>query len=462
MKKAKSDDLRPEYRREDLGPGVRGKYLETSQSGSNSPQFVRLTGKGKFLLGDSTVESTFALYRNPYWIGIVAEEETLCEAAFNPNSASATVQVAGTLNDGRPVKADSLHCSNAQIGSTPHAEFTAFQGVSIGQERDTPPDNSRYPLTGYFDGEFALVHNGWNIKTIPCQSPKIAQWLAKKWRCPVEGMLLQLSREESTMDQHIEFARVVMTLLSLASGTGVSCDRHFFTWDNEELEKWRHMTGDEIGPGPIVPEFEVGKFLEQSLPAWEALSKKQRKAIRLALHHINQSELGYIDTRLFHIVTPWEFLAEAWGMHGELTDSVICLRSRLQQARRQWNEDYPDSDSNGFWGSRISFIFEWPKLRDAIERLATSFGLDFDRVGLDLNKLKEARDSVAHSGKLPEQLAAINSPAIDILTKGQHCLQLLLLRMLGYQGQVYHATGGWSTIVDIGKALTTVMTWRHP
>jgi hypothetical protein len=35
MKKAKSDDLRPEYRREDLGPGVRGKYLEPSGSGSN-------------------------------------------------------------------------------------------------------------------------------------------------------------------------------------------------------------------------------------------------------------------------------------------------------------------------------------------------------------------------------------------------------------------------------------------
>jgi len=28
MKKAKSDQLRSEYRRDDLGPGVRGKYLD--------------------------------------------------------------------------------------------------------------------------------------------------------------------------------------------------------------------------------------------------------------------------------------------------------------------------------------------------------------------------------------------------------------------------------------------------
>lgn len=31
----KSDELRPEYRREDLGPGIRGKYFESYQEGTN-------------------------------------------------------------------------------------------------------------------------------------------------------------------------------------------------------------------------------------------------------------------------------------------------------------------------------------------------------------------------------------------------------------------------------------------
>ncbi len=35
MKKADPDDLRPEYRRQDLGSGVRGKYLDTFRSGTN-------------------------------------------------------------------------------------------------------------------------------------------------------------------------------------------------------------------------------------------------------------------------------------------------------------------------------------------------------------------------------------------------------------------------------------------
>lgn len=427
----------------------------------SSPKFIRLKGKGKFLLGDSTVESTFVLFHNPYWIGITSKGKTLSNAASDMFSTSATVQLSGTLNDGRIVNAGGLHITKSQTGSTPCVELTTNEGVYLGQQRDIPPTESRFPLTGYFEGKLALVHNGWDITTIPCSSPETAQTLSENWRCPVEGMVLRLRREDSTMDQHKELARDVMALLSLASGTGVSCDRHFFTWENEELEIWRHMTGDEIGPGPIVPEFEVGRFLEQTLPAWQTMAQNQRKVLGLAIYDINQSALGYLDKRLFHIFRPWEYLAEPWGMHGELSDSVTCLRSRLQQARKQWEKDFPNSDPHGFWGSRISSIFKRPKLGDAIERLALSFDLDFERVGFDLNSLKTARDSVAHSGKLPEHFTGPDRQAIDLLSTAQYCLQLLLLRMLAYQGRVYHATGGWRTIVDIDKALTTVRVWRQ-
>ncbi len=35
MKKVKTGELRPEYRREDLGKGVRGKYLKAYRAGTN-------------------------------------------------------------------------------------------------------------------------------------------------------------------------------------------------------------------------------------------------------------------------------------------------------------------------------------------------------------------------------------------------------------------------------------------
>ena len=35
MKKVKSDELRREYQRHDLGPGIRGKYFESYRRGTN-------------------------------------------------------------------------------------------------------------------------------------------------------------------------------------------------------------------------------------------------------------------------------------------------------------------------------------------------------------------------------------------------------------------------------------------
>ncbi len=51
MKKDEIDDLPPEYRREDLGPGVRGKYLEAYRAGTNlvllSPDVAKAFPTGK-------------------------------------------------------------------------------------------------------------------------------------------------------------------------------------------------------------------------------------------------------------------------------------------------------------------------------------------------------------------------------------------------------------------------------
>jgi len=46
MKNNESDELRPEYRLEDLGTGVRGKYLEAYRAGTNlvllSPEVAKV------------------------------------------------------------------------------------------------------------------------------------------------------------------------------------------------------------------------------------------------------------------------------------------------------------------------------------------------------------------------------------------------------------------------------------
>ena len=424
-----------------------------------SPEFVSHAGKGLFSFRDSAVESPFMLYRNHYWIGVIAEEGFPYETATTIIQDRTLVQLTGILNDGKPIKAGALLLTKTNPpGNIVGVEFTALKGVSLGQAGAAPPMRSTYPMTGCFNGEIALTHDGWVISTTKCPEPDIAKDLVEKWRIPAEGIDLQLKRDGATMEQHQDFARVVMTLLSLALGTGIACERQVFTWVSKELEVWRQWTGDEIGPGAIIPDYQLAKFLEQALPAWQSLSQEQQKALRLARDYINLSARGYLDTRLLQIFQPWEFLVDAWGIKGKLSESESCLRASLQRARAQWNQDNSNCDVDGFWGSRISIIFEWPKLKDAIIQLATSFDLDFKLVGLDLDSLIKARNSVAHSGRLAAHPAGADKHSSDLLKKGQYCLQLLILQILRYQGMVNHSKNGMLSIVDIEEALKTVRT----
>ena len=89
---------------------------------------------------------------------------------------------------------------------------------------------------------------------------------------------------------------------------------------------------------------------------------------------------------------------------------------------------------------------------------ATSFDLDFKLVGLDLDSLIKARNSVAHSGRLAAHPAGADKHSSDLLKKGQYCLQLLILQILRYQGMVNHSKNGMLSIVDIEEALKTVRT----
>jgi hypothetical protein len=411
-----------------------------------SIEFSRINGKGLFASGTTAIESSFTLYRNFCWIGVLTRKDLAFEGK--------PYRLNGFLRDGRPIRSDILHVTQEQPRERSRGcELTATEGVYLGQVRENPPPKSQYRLTGFFEGAFSFTYKGWDISSIPCPNPGTAQSMAKKWRCPVEGVTLEMNHINATSDQHYDIARTIMLLLSLACGTGVACDRHFLIWENAELEIWRHMTGGEVGPGAIIPASEIVSFLLQVLPAWESLSQTQQRDFRLAIDYINLSAHGYLDTRLFNILQPWEFLAKTWEKKGELNPPVRCLRSRLNTARKQWKNDYPESDPNGFWGTRISSIFDWPKLLDGIKQLSGSYGLDLERMGLDINLLKEARDSVAHSGRIPEQLSGSEGRASSLLSQGQYCLQLLLLRILGYRGPVCHASAGWRTILDIEKAL---------
>jgi hypothetical protein len=100
-------------------------------------------------------------------------------------------------------------------------------------------------------------------------------------------------------------------------------------------------------------------------------------------------------------------------------------------------------------GSRLNSIFDWPRLKEQIESLVKSRGLDVDKIGLDLDNLKKARDGVAHTGKMPNEMLDFRDQTVKLLTSAQFGLQLLLLIELRYIGEVNGEENGWKSIQNV-------------
>jgi hypothetical protein len=362
-------------------------------------------------------------------------------------------QLRGTLQDGRPIQSDSL-LDTGPIEPPYNIGFSVLKNVDIGKPLDEPPLSSEFPLVNYFEGPTSLSHRGWELVISAGPTVKHAESLAKQWQLPCEGMTLQCTCPRSTPQDHLKMARLVMTLASLALGTGVSSHRHILHWESTAFETWQFMTGDERGPGLAIPSHRIGTFLAVALPAFESLPPERQARVRLGITYINLSEGRYLDTRLLAIVQAWEFLSLAWVDKQPLPPDLLCLRSRLTKMLKDWRQDHVTSDPDGFWGSRLVSALDWARLNDQVQRFAAMWGVDLERIGVDLTLLRHVRNNVAHAGKLPEELSANPEDRYNLLRNARHALRLVLLQVLGYRDLVVVNKGGWKEFAPMEEVLT--------
>lgn len=137
-----------------------------------------------------------------------------------------------------------------------------------------------------------------------------------------------------------------------------------------------------------------------------------------------------------------------WIPGAGLTPAEAELKKKLKEIRKAWSKTYPTADPNGLIGDRIAKAFDWPILRRQIEGLASQSGIDLSILGLDIEHLKAARDSVAHSITL-DGVAASTGTHHDLLMCAQYGLQIILLLKLQYKGLVIASEKGYVTAKDI-------------
>lgn len=418
-----------------------------------SPKYQQLLGSGIFSAHCGSFSSNFILLRNPYWVRVLATNENENEALSHFISNSGVWQLRGTLQDGRTVQSNSL-LLGAPTEPPYNVGFTVLKGVSFGEQREDFPLKSEFPLVNCYEGAFSMCHLDWELSLSGDLSVKQAQALSKDWRLPCEGMTLHCSSPRKKPEDHLNIARTFMTLASIALGTGVSSHRYILHWPSSALETWRFMTGDELGPGPVIPDYKLKDFIATALPEMESLSPERKASVRLAKSYINLSERPYLNTRLFAIMQVWEFLAAAWAEKPELSSDMLCLRLRIKKLLRDWRQDYPSSDPEGFWGNRLVSALDWDKLHQQVMNFGAMWGIDLEKLGVDLTLLRNVRNSVAHTGQLPNSSSLETGSHFYLFQNARYALRLALLRILGYGGPVFVSENGWRSIKGMDEALS--------
>ena len=399
----------------------------------------RLSGVGEFNSGTMKIAANFSVLWNPQCSSIVVENLPQKDVLISLFGGQPEWNLKGRLEDGRAIRARGMILERVSVGSSAsYAEFFPLSGINIGINKRLLPQTVKYKLIGFYEGEADCKIDGWQIRLVkPVGLPPQIGRFAKKRRLPSEGMILELSHKSSNLSHYDEKYRAISKLLALASGSGVTAHRYSVTWQNSNsYEFWRHRPGDEFGPGPVLPIGCFSQFLQQVLPNWESWSDEKREVVKLAIDYINLSAGGYLDARVFHIMQTWEFLANAWGATGKRTPATDDLGKEVKRTYQRWRKNHQTEDPDGLISRRLMSAFKWQRVRNSIIELALSRGLDLARLGIDLDRLKEARDSIAHTGKLPADLPR-NDKLLDLLVRSQNALQLLLLTELGYQGRCY-------------------------
>jgi len=213
------------------------------------------------------------------------------------------------------------------------------------------------------------------------------------------------------------------------------------------LEVWKRRVDYNFGLNPIIEKIDLSEFLKKTLDNYEGLGSEKRSAIIRSIDYLNSSKRGYVEDRIFRVCLAWELLSAEYFPKYEIPPELKKLKDALKRTIKTWREEFPTIDPHGFFPDRVSKSLSWDKAITLMKSLADSENIDLDKVGVNLSELKELRDNVAHSGKFKKTYK--QKEIANLLDKAVLGLRVIILRKLGYLGNIQKPTGNFLYRTDI-------------
>lgn len=245
----------------------------------------------------------------------------------------------------------------------------------------------------------------------------------------------------SNKEDFLQMAQSIVNLLSLAVGRRIIFNRQLYFEDKNIESVYREMAAPINEGLEIIPNFNIKAYLQQSYFRYSTFSKEDKDQFFVCTDYLNQTKNGFVEDRILHTAIAWESLADYLKVSSELPAQLSELRSLIKTSIKDWRIKNPDYDLNGELGSRILAAIDREKFLGKLLNLSSQFKLNHDLLGINFLKLKELRDSVAHSGRF----GITGSDAYFIMEPAIRGLQIILLTWLGYKSLILYHRDGWVT-----------------
>jgi len=193
------------------------------------------------------------------------------------------------------------------------------------------------------------------------------------------------------------------------------------------------------------------EFIESAYPVWINLTPSMRRAIGLASTYLATSSMGYMDTRFLGLFQAWELLSNVYDARATRSDkrrhelamdrkNQKELACRLNAAYETWRHDFPESNHNEIVNmERLISKSRSIISKDTVIHMIEDIGINREAIEFDINGLRSVSDDVRHNGVIKEENQF--GDEFDLYSRNKFALQLIIFKLLGYDGKVWDETG---------------------
>ncbi len=362
--------------------------------------------------------------------------------AYDPISDKSQYSFKGTIDTGLAIEGE-------LIGA--FGEYTPTK-IIIGNSNINEGKNGKFYLIHLcLKKSIQFEYKGFEINISPLQNNEDAcNYLLKSWEnTEVETAVLHIhSKTDTAFKTILNLAIDICDLLSIVSGEMIIFNRQEYQFEQQIKEIWRRRVKEPDSGNQILKSHNYREFLEITLPNYQKLDNEKRGALKDAINYINTIQNGFVEDRVMRICQAWEGLADKFlsseDHKKELPKELQDLRMKIDNAYDCWKQNHTDYDKDGKIKGKILNPISQITTQERLKRLANQFNFKNQEVGLNFQKLIGLRNNrIAHIGRMKN--ASGKNAVKQILIPAVQGIQILLLKILKYDGRVLVEENGWKS-----------------